>query len=144
MTGKTLDDEKILAATDAGLSENKKSRYVDVKIRSFKSGDKISGNVADERTMEGYMKYAMKIAGRGTEQIADGTIIPSPYKNACEYCEYGGLCLYDEETDNRTREVKSVTAEIIVQAGERNESISSGDPAPEEKHTGNGKEEEKE
>lgn len=144
MTGKTLDDEKILAATDAGLSENKKSRYVDVKIRSFKSGDKISGNVADERTMEGYMKYAMKIAGRGTEQIADGTIIPSPYKNACEYCEYGGLCLYDEETDNRTREVKSVTAEIIVQAGERNESISSGDPAPKEKQTGNGKEEEKE
>ena len=95
------------------------------------------------------MKFVMNVCERlyvlnHGEQIADGTIIPSPYKNACEYCEYGGLCLYDEETDNRTREVKSVTAEIIVQAGERNESISSGDPAPEEKQTGNGKEEEKE
>ena len=93
--------------------------------------------------MEGYMKYAMKIAGRGTEQIAEGTIVPSPYKNACEYCEYGGLCLYDEETDNRTREVRSVTSKIIVQAGERNENTSPENFAREKEQPGDGKEEEK-
>ncbi|MDY2880018.1 MAG: PD-(D/E)XK nuclease family protein [Candidatus Borkfalkiaceae bacterium] len=136
MSGKTLSEEEVLRATDPRLAEDKRSRYVDVRIRSLKSGEKATGSLADERTLRGYMKYAMKIAELGTDEIASGTLVPSPYKGACDYCEYGGLCRYDCETGRRPREVRSVTPETVVSAAERTNGDFFYSPPPQEKNGG--------
>lgn len=114
MFGKTVSSDEILEATDPNIKTTGKSDLINVKTDS--RNGKLTGSVCGLDTMKGYMKYAKILAENAVGEIADGVIIASPYKEACDYCEYGGICGRDEETGFKTRSVGSVKPETIVAA----------------------------
>ncbi|MBR1867837.1 MAG: PD-(D/E)XK nuclease family protein [Clostridia bacterium] len=119
MFGKTLSDDDVLRATDDALFEKDKSSIIDAKIKTYKSKGSVKlGNLADERTLKGYLSYAKLMAEKGVNEVIDGVIIASPYSGACDYCEYKAICRYDEETDDLTRKATGVNPETIVNAAE--------------------------
>ena len=60
----------------------------------------------------------MLAARKSAEETERGCIAASPYKGACEYCPYGGLCGYD--ISDGVRQEKKVTEEEIVRIAREN------------------------
>lgn len=118
MHGKTLYSEEIIAATDDGIYDGKPSSSVNVTVKEKGGVKKATGNLADERTLGGYVRYARLMAEAGVDDITAGVIAATPYGETCKYCEYNALCGYDEETDDRTRKASGVKPETIVEAAE--------------------------
>ena len=48
--------------------------------------------VMDGETFRDFLDYAVYEARQGAKELRDGFIAPSPFKGACTYCRYGGLC----------------------------------------------------
>lgn len=122
MAGKTLMNDEILNATDPEILKTGKSKVVNVK--TDKRSGRITSGACDEITLEGYMKYAKKLAENAVFNIADGVIVPSPYQGACNYCEYGGICGFDEDAGYKERKISGVKPKTIVEAAfsdEKNE-----------------------
>ncbi|MBQ7643224.1 MAG: PD-(D/E)XK nuclease family protein [Clostridia bacterium] len=118
MYGKTLSDEKIITATDKEVAEKGESEIADLKVNASGKGSAYKGNLADERTIKGYMKYAKLMAEAGVNDIIDGFIAATPYEGECAYCEYSPLCRYDKECENKTRKATGINSETIVSAAE--------------------------
>lgn len=122
MAGKTLMNDEILNATDPEILKTGRSNVVNVK--TDKRNGRITSGACDEITLEGYMKYAKKLAENAVFNIADGVIVPSPYQGACNYCEYGGICGFDEDAGYKERKISGVKPKTIVEAAfsdEKNE-----------------------
>ena len=64
---------------------------------------------------------------KAVDDVADGTIIPSPYEKACDYCEFGGICGRDINKKSGYRSVKGVKSEHIIQAVEKAENNGGGE-----------------
>lgn len=94
MIGNTVDDKDILNATDKNLFANKKSDFVKVRIK--RDGAPYSNSqVVSPEAMDSFLKYSIKIAERGVNELKAGYVRPSPYSGRCEYCEYGAMCRHD-------------------------------------------------
>lgn len=119
MRGKTIADEKTAMLIDDSITEQTpKGRYVSVNLSKSKEGKfKYPGNLLSRDEFSAYLTYAEKVAGEGLSEINEGVIIPSPVENACAFCDFHGMCGYDEAIDNRTRKISGgVTKEMILQA----------------------------
>ena len=114
MRGRTVDEEEILSATDVNLLNDKTSEYVSVKINKDGSSSKRS-EILTQEEMQSYLKYALKVAENAIDEINSGFIKPTPYKDACNYCKYGGMCGFDME-NGVERQCKNVTKETIIKA----------------------------
>ncbi|MBR1983137.1 MAG: PD-(D/E)XK nuclease family protein, partial [Clostridia bacterium] len=103
--GKTLNDLEILKAQDNGVIENAFSEFTGAKV----VGNQIK-KATDSDTMQAFMDYAKKISEKAVQQIDDGIIVASPYKNACSYCAFKAMC---NQVNPKEREVSSVTEQTI-------------------------------
>ena len=87
--GKTLAEKDAVLAQDQKFFENGKSEYIpltfDMEKQKFKNG-------CDRKTIKSYIDYAVKACDLAVRRLNDGVIKPSPYENACEYCEFSTLC----------------------------------------------------
>ncbi|MBP5308081.1 MAG: PD-(D/E)XK nuclease family protein [Clostridia bacterium] len=121
LKGKTLMSGDVISATGGG-EEKDGSGYnsvLDVKFSS-KNGElkaSSSGATLDDKTFDAYLKYAVKIAERGCEEISEGVIAPSPYGDKCKYCKYSGVCGFDG-TRGKARKEKNVSDKTIAEAVE--------------------------
>lgn len=111
--GKTLANEECLAAQDKSLAEKGISEFIPVKNDKGKLK-----NVYDEKTMQAFVGYALKISENAAEQLSEGVIVASPFSNTCEYCKFKALCGTEEV---ECRSVKSVDGAIIEQSVEGEE-----------------------
>lgn len=111
--GKTLADEESLAAQDKFFAEKGTSEFIPVKSDKGKLK-----NVYDEKTMQAFVKYALKISESAAKQLSEGVIVASPFSNTCEYCKFKALCGIEEA---EKRSLKSVDGEIIEQSVEGEE-----------------------
>ena len=116
MRGKTLVKDEILLATQKDFSPETEGRFVNLKYKKLKSGDKLSGEIADGATFAAYMGYAKRMAEEAVNDITDGVIVSSPYQSACDYCEYGAICRHDPSSDDRTRKENGVNSQTIIDA----------------------------
>ncbi len=119
MYGKTLLNEEVVQASDKTLTPNeeKSSSVIEVKRKSTKSkGMTLSGNLTDENTLNGYVKYAKLITEKALDHIINGVAIPSPYEGACAYCEYGSICGKDDGDGYKERKISSVNSDTILNA----------------------------
>ena len=123
MAGKTLFTDEIISATDKNIGQNGKSELINVK--TDKRSGKLTGSLCDGVELQGYMKYALKLAENAVSDISDGVMIASPYKDACAYCEYGSICGYDEEAGFKERKVTDVKSATIVEAAYSDEKTGS-------------------
>ena len=106
--GKTLLDEDALAAQDKNIAEKGESEFI--PPRSDKGKMK---NVYDERTMRALVDYALKISENAARELDEGVIVPSPFGDTCEYCEFRALC---GSAEPEKRSVKAVDGAIIEKA----------------------------
>ena len=115
MLGKTLNDGEIISATDKNINENKKSEIVNVSLNKDGVPYKTS-SVLTEEEMEKYLKYSIKVSSGCIDEIRTGYCTPSPYENACEYCQYAGMCGFTTEDGRSYRKVNKVTKSTIIEA----------------------------
>ena len=121
MAGKTLSADEIISATDKNIAKSGKSELINVK--TDKRSGKLTGSLCDGVELQGYMKYAKKLAENAVSDISDGVMIASPYKDACAFCEYGSICGYDDEAGYKERKVTDVKSETIVEAAYSDEKV---------------------
>ena len=106
--GKTLQDEKVVFATDSNLKIEGKSKVIGVTYEKEKVKKAVS-----QDAFCAYTDYAMQISKLGAKQMTDGVIIPSPIESACAYCGLKGLCGVSEEY---VRKIKKVTQKTIEES----------------------------
>ena len=87
LVGKTLNDQKIVLAQDKSLADGNKGGFIPVAVNE----DTVK-HATDSQVLEGLKTYALKMCEQGAIRMQDGVIVPSPYDNACAFCEYKGMC----------------------------------------------------
>lgn len=106
MKGLTDGADEIVRLSDTALQPGEKSRFIDAamgkKTRSL-SGEDFADLLA----------YGALVARECVAEIRRGVIAASPYREACAYCPYGGLCGFDPASG--ARKERSITKEEIVQ-----------------------------
>jgi ATP-dependent helicase/DNAse subunit B len=96
--GKTLDEENAVELHGKGFLNISKTGKVK--------------NAIEREVLEKYVDYAVAVSEKAVERMDEGVIIPSPYQNTCEYCEYGAFCSFNGEK----REVETVTENTVTNA----------------------------
>lgn len=129
MYGKTLDDEEIISASDEEFynGDQEKSAIHEITRKTAKGVTSYDGKLIDDKTLNGYMKYAKLMVEKAVDNVLDGVIIPSPYEKACDYCEFGGICGRDKGKKSDYRSVKWVNSKHIIQAVEMAEKANGGE-----------------
>lgn len=116
MRGKTLADEDTARLIDDTITEeNPKGKYVAVNVAKSKDNKfRYPTNLLSAEEFAAYLGYAEKVAAEGIAEINEGVIIASPQEGACEYCDFHGMCGYDEALDARTRTYDGVVDKEVV------------------------------
>ena len=78
----------------------------------------LQGKKLSETEIKSYIKYAVKIARQGCDEIAEGVITPSPYEGKCKYCAYAGACGFDLARDSERKEKNVVKGTVVGAAGD--------------------------
>lgn len=131
LQGHTLDELHVLEKSDLSLSEGSQrseilgiSVLIDKKTGEVKPGK--SRSLISERAFGAYLKYARLIAEQGIAELEAGSIVPSPFEDACAVCPYGGICGFEAGVNGEAREVNNVTSAVILAAaGEEEEDSAS-------------------
>lgn len=94
MTGVVAASDEVLRAIDDEYDT--KSMVAPIK----KLDDKISKTMLSGEEFQNMLDYSERMVLRIGNRVVDGDISISPFKgskkNACEFCEYSGICRYDE------------------------------------------------
>ena len=112
--GYTLNESEAITCQDGSFYQNGKSEFMPIKL-SAKGEVK---NAIDRDDINRFMDYAVSISELATSQLLDGVIVPSPYENTCDYCQYKGICKQDKQM---ARKLNAVSKETIVKANKERE-----------------------
>ncbi len=113
VVGKTLSDFSVAVAQDNTFSKEGKSEWFDFEMDK----DKLK-NSLDQKTLSALVEYALVMSENAIKDMKNGVIVPSPYENACEYCEYKALCGVEEPKVRKVRSVKSDDIYDALHGGE--------------------------
>ncbi len=109
VVGKTLNDTQVLLLQDSEIAQGKKSKYLPVKLTNSEKS-----NVAlSEDELNSYVKYALLVSEKATQNMEDGVIVASPYGNQCSFCQFKAICGYENFQE---RQVGKITKELINSA----------------------------
>ena len=120
--GKTLEDKVLLKDADLSFERENQSKMLNVKLKA--DGDiSVSNHTLNKNGFISYADYAIKVCESGANEMIKGMTLPAPYEGACKYCKLKGLCGYDQETGENTRELSGVNKQTIFDAlkGDDNE-----------------------
>ncbi len=107
--GHTLNETGAITSQDQDFYQSGKSNFMPIKL----TGKGEIKNALNRDEINRFMDYAVNVSELATSQLKDGVIVPSPYENACDYCEYRGICKQEKQ---KARKLGSVSAETIVKA----------------------------
>lgn len=102
MKGFLNGDREALLCGDVHLTEEKKSEYFAASLKNGPSASK----VMDEQTFRDFLDYSLLVANRGTAELKEGYIAPTPYEDECKFCKYGGMCGFDCDVHKPRKESK--------------------------------------
>ncbi len=134
MKGFLNGDEGALKAGDTSLGDDAKSEHFDATLHTNNRRTKVMKG----STFADFLEYGVLVAEQGAEEIKEGFIAPTPYKDKCTYCKYGGMCGFQRDHVKERKEQKIEPAEIAAIARaelERRKAQADGaaEVAPEEK-----------
>ncbi len=102
MEGQFVATEEVVSALDRDMmanlaltGETVESNVVNVKVSYDKQGElKISGKKASyaEEDVEKTLRYLEKLIPVAIDEIEEGYVAKSPFKNGCEHCSYKNVC----------------------------------------------------
>ena len=101
--------DEVVSASDTTLQPKQKSAYFD----AYLSGRKID-SAMDNEIFSDFLQYSTLVARRGTREMLDGHIAPSPATDACKYCRMGGSCNFAAGVDGEERSAKTVKCADIA------------------------------
>lgn len=107
--GKTLAENEAIIAQDQNFFESGQSNYIPIEYDKDKQKFK---NGCDRKTLESYIDYAVKVCDLAVKRLSEGVIKPSPYENACQYCEFSSLCGVHNATPRSVGSVKGAFEQI--------------------------------
>ncbi len=115
--GKTLFNEEVVLASDTRLENENESAKYKIKITEKDGERKVKGSVSllTDAELDSFLTYAKKVCEVGSTELSEGYIAPYPYKGACDYCKFNGMCGYDSELDS-CRELSKITKDTIINA----------------------------
>ena len=106
--GKTLNDIDVLKAQDNTVLQDTVGEFTGIKVENGEIK-----KATDKDTLNAFIEYAKKISEKAVKQIDDGVIVASPYKNACTYCAFKGMC---NQVNVEEREVGAVSEQTVFTA----------------------------
>ncbi len=95
--------DEVVSVSDTTLKPKQKSEY----FNAYLSG-KNPDEAMDNETFADFLKYSELIARRGTREMIEGNIAPSPASGACKFCRMGGSCNFAVGVDGEERSCKKV------------------------------------
>ncbi len=115
LKGYTLNQENVILASDDNLVDGMESNIVDIKRNKPTKDQQYVfshySKLLTEQDLERFADYAIEMLKTAVKSIKDGNINVSPLKLgshcACDYCDYRGLCRFDERLNNSIRQVKA-------------------------------------
>jgi len=112
--GHTLNEKQAICSQDASFYQNGKSEFMPIKL-DVKGQVK---NAINRDEINSFMDYAVSISELAASQLSDGVIVPSPYENTCDYCEFKGIC---KQQKQMARKIGAISKETIVKAKRESE-----------------------
>lgn len=114
--GRTVNSVEVASALDSDLADTGKSLTLDLKLK--KDGDFYrSKNVIDSAKIADETEYAVRLIRRAGNLMRSGYAAVSPYKGACQYCDYKCICDFGQAITEGEREVTGeVTADTVSDA----------------------------
>ena len=104
MQGYFSSDDKVISLMDAVREQGKKSAF-------FEGGGRTEKGMKQD-DFEDFLLYATYVVQGAEDEMRAGNIAPSPYKGACSYCSYLGMCAFvgkeREEKGASCREIVSI------------------------------------
>ncbi|MBO4940376.1 MAG: exodeoxyribonuclease V subunit gamma [Clostridia bacterium] len=110
MKGFLNGDTDALLCGDNNLTEGVKSEFFAASLKNDGKATKIM----DEETFRNFLDYSVHVARQGAAELKEGYIAPSPYKDSCDYCKYGGMCGFRYEKIE-VRQEKDITPKQIAE-----------------------------
>ena len=101
--------DEVVSVSDTTVEPKQKSAYFD----AYLSGKKIDSAMPPEDFAD-FLKYSALVARKGTREMLDGNIAPSPAENACTYCKMGGSCGFTVGVDGSERTSRTVKCSDIA------------------------------
>ena len=101
--------DEVVSVSDTTVEPKQKSAYFD----AYLSGKKIDSAMPPEDFAD-FLKYSALVARKGTREMLDGNIAPSPAENACTYCKMGGSCGFTIGVDGSERSCRTVKCSDIA------------------------------
>ncbi|MCH5152760.1 MAG: PD-(D/E)XK nuclease family protein [Clostridiales bacterium] len=120
--GRTLDDVDVAKDIDTNLASGK-SEKLGLKLKSDGTLSHVGNRLLSDAQFDSQTEYAFQLIKRAGELMKQGYAAVSPYKGACDYCDYKDICDFGDVYTYNAREVKDrVTKETIdkVDKGENN------------------------
>lgn len=111
MQGFTVGEDAVVKMSDKLVEPGKKSRFIDAYYQK-KNKKALSGEDFDA-----FIAYSVLAAQNCAKETEAGCIAASPYRGACDFCPYGGMCGFDASAGARSE--KKVTGEEIVEIVKR-------------------------
>lgn len=92
MKGFFNNEERVMQLLDKNWAEQGKSEF-------FNSGSpqRPSDSGMGEQDFRNFLDYSILVSAKAEREMKEGSIAPSPYKGACAYCKFKGLCGFDGE-----------------------------------------------
>ncbi len=115
LKGYTLNQENVILASDDNLIDGMESNIVDIKRNKPTKDQQYVfshySKLLTEQDLERFADYAIDMLKNAVNNIKDGNINVSPLNLgshcACDYCDYRGICRFDERLNNNIRQVKA-------------------------------------
>ena len=101
--------DEVVSVSDTTLKPKQKSEY----FNAYLSGKNPDGAM-DNETFADFLQYSALIARRGTREMIEGNIAPSPAEGACKFCKMGGSCNFAVGVDGEERTCRTVKCEDIA------------------------------
>lgn len=106
MQGFTVGDDAVVKMSDKSVEPGQKSRFIDAYYQNKRK------KMLESEDFEAFIAYSVLAAQNCAKEAEAGCIAASPYRGACDFCPYGGMCGHDISAPPRSE--KKVTGEEIV------------------------------
>lgn len=116
--GQVTNDEAVMAKLDCEFAANPQNSVLPYKTAKDGFNPEVHLTKGDFDMLG---DYAMRLAGEGAKEIANGYIKPSPVKDACKRCRYSEICAYCEK-DERKLSKATMSSFELFESRERRES----------------------
>ena len=101
LKGLVENDKEVVSLLDNGVDVNGKSSILSINI--LKNGE-YSGSAIAQKSLSEYECYAKKIADRAVDEICSGFIEAKPDSDACRWCPYASICMYEKTNGVRIKD----------------------------------------